>query len=322
MAEAPRSERYTQNRVIQLFCSKPAAPSSPLPGRVGDQPLDYGGEAAALAPSLGYRYLGDWHQRDNNRNIEVDLLRANLQRRGYSNVHISVALQRLIGAADTTGTTLYQANLRTYQLLRYGIAVQTAVGRAHDTVHLIDWDNPAANDFALAEEVTLKGGYQRRPDMVLYLNGIAIAVIELKRSSVEVADGVRQLITNQEPIFNQDFFSTVQFLFAGNDSQGLRYGTIGTPEEFFVPWKLQTPSSRPPTDGALLDQPLAEIGDKSRLLDLIRNFVIFDGGQKKVPRPHQYVGVKKAQERIRQREGGVMWHTQGSGKSILMVLIT
>ena len=322
MAEAPRSERYTQNRVIQLFCAKPTAASSPFPGRVGDQPRDYGGEAAALAPSLGYRYLGDWHQRDNNRNIEVDLLRANLQRRGYSNVHISVALQRLIGAADTTGTTLYQANLRTYQLLRYGIAVQTAVGRAHDTVHLIDWDNPAANDFALAEEVTLKGGYQRRPDMVLYLNGIAIAVIELKRSSVEVADGVRQLITNQEPIFNEGFFSTVQFLFAGNDSQGLRYGTIGTPEEFFVPWKLQTPSSRPPTDGALLDQPLAEIGDKSRLLDLIRNFVIFDGGQKKVPRPHQYVGVKKAQERIRQREGGVIWHTQGSGKSILMVLIT
>src|SRR5580693_7631584 len=87
--------------------------------------------------------------------------------------------------------TLYQANLRTYQLLRYGVPVQTAAGQAHETVHLIDWEHPEKNDFALAEEVTLKGGYQRRPDLVLYLNGIAIGVIELKRSSVELADGVR-----------------------------------------------------------------------------------------------------------------------------------
>ena len=73
--------------------------------------------------------------------------------------------------------------------------------------------------------------------------------------------------------------------------------------------------------GSLLDRPLAEMCEKSRLLDLIRNFIIFDAGQKKVPRPHQFVGVKAAQERIRKREGGVIWHTQGSGKSILMVLI-
>ncbi len=84
--------------------------------------------------------------------------------------------------------------------------VQVAAGQAHETVHLIDWSNPEANDFALAEEVTLKGGYERRPDLVLYINGIAIVVIELKRSSVEVAEGVRQLITNQEEIFDKGFF--------------------------------------------------------------------------------------------------------------------
>jgi type I restriction enzyme R subunit len=72
-------------------------------------------------------------------------------------------------------------------------------------VHLIDWVNPEKNDFALAEEVTLKGGYERRPDIVLYINGIAMVVLELKRSSVELADGVRQLITNQEEIFNKAF---------------------------------------------------------------------------------------------------------------------
>jgi len=224
-----------------------------------------------------------------------------------------------MAVADLTGITLYQANLRTYQLLRYGVDVQIAAGQPHDTVHLVDWEHPENNDFALAEEVTLRGGYERRPDLVLYLNDIAIGVIELKRSSVEVGDGVRQLITNQEEIFNKDFFTTVQLVFAGSDSQGLRYGTVTTREEFFVEWKAVDNS--PLTAGALLDRPLAEMCEKSRLLDLIRNFIIFDNGIKKVPRPHQFAGMKAAQERIRQREGGVIWHTQGSGKSILMVLL-
>jgi type I restriction enzyme R subunit len=183
----------------------------------------------------------------------------------------------------------------------------------------VDWANPENNDFAVAEEVTLRGGHERRPDIVIYLNGIAVGVIELKRSSVEIADGIRQLITNQEEIFNKHFFPTVQLVFAGSDSQGLRYGTVTTREEFFVEWK--TSNTAPLTTGALLDRPLAEMCKKARLLDFIRNFIIFENGIKKVPRPHQFEGVKAAQERIRRREGGVIWHTQGSGKSILMVLL-
>ncbi|RZL65966.1 MAG: HsdR family type I site-specific deoxyribonuclease [Variovorax sp.] len=294
-----RPERVTQNRVVKLIT------------------------AAASTGGLGYTNLGDWSKRDGNRCIEIEHLRANLKKRGYTDAHVTQAAQKLMAAVDTTGTTLYQANLRTYHLLRYGVPVQMAAGVPHETVHLIDWSHPTQNDFALAEEVTLKGGHERRPDIVLYVNGIAAVVIELKRSSVDIANGIRQLRTNQEGIFNQNFFSTVQLVLAGSDSQGLRYGTTGTPEKFFVEWKHHKIGGGDEglSVGELLDSPVRQMLDPVRLLDLMRNFVIFDAGQKKVPRLHQYEGVKAAQERIKRHEGGVIWHTQGSGKSILMVLI-
>ena len=185
MLEQARPERKTQNRIIDLFTN------------------------TSHPDCLGYEYLGEWQKKENNRCVEKDLLKKNLKKRGYSELAISASIQKLFLAVDVTGTTLYQSNLNVYQYLRYGISVQTAVGKKNEQVHLIDWSNYEKNDFALAEEVTLRGGYERRPDIVLYINGIAISVIELKRSSVDVADGIRQLRTNQEKIFNESFFSSL-----------------------------------------------------------------------------------------------------------------
>ena len=106
------------------------------------------------------------------------------------------------------------------------------------TCRLIDWDNPGANDFALAEEVTVAGQHTKRPDIVLYVNGIALVTLELKRSTVAVAEGIRQTIGNQSPAFIRQFFTTVQLVMAGNTVEGLSYGVIGTPERYWIKWRL------------------------------------------------------------------------------------
>jgi type I restriction enzyme R subunit len=142
-------------------------------------------------------------------------------------------------------------------------------------------------------------------------------VIELKNSRVSIGDGIRQSLSNQQPEFNAWFFSTVQFIFAGNDSEGLQYGSIGTPEKYFLKWKEdEADNSR-----FKLDKYLLKMCRKDRLIELMHDFVLFDGGVKKLPRAHQYFGVKAAQAHVREKKGGIIWHTQGSGKSIVMVLL-
>ena len=149
--------------------------------------------------------------------------------------------------------------------------------------------------------------------MVLFVNGVALAVIELKRSKVDVSEGIRQNIGNQKQSFVRQFFTTVQFLFAGNDVQGLRYGVIETPEKYWLTWKEPSDEANP------LDAALLQMCSKERLLELIHDFIVFDAGIKKSARHNQYFGIKAAQQRVKTREGGIIWHTQGSGKSLTMV---
>lgn len=263
---------------------------------------------------LGYINLGNLHDGD-NQNIDVRLLTTFLKSQGHSDNIVARALRELDKANTlSAGKTLYEANKEIYALLRYGIKVREGVGEQTQNVWLINWDRLDENDFYVAEEVTLTGSNTRRPDIVFYINGIAVGVIELKRSTVSVSEGIRQSLSNQRPDFHRDFYSTIQFVMAGNDTEGLRYGTIETIEKYFLEWK---------EEGGVgdhkLDRHLSILCEKKRLLELIHDFIIFDAGVKKLPRQNQYHGVKATQKRIGSREGGIVWHTQGSGKSLIMV---
>jgi type I restriction enzyme, R subunit len=293
MSTIGHTERATQNRVITLFRNE-----------------------------LNYHYLGNWQDRPQktgqpNSNIEETLLTDHLTRQGHSPTQITAALYKLRTTATNPNLNLYDNNKATYALLRYGIQVKTSPSEPTETIPLINWQTPSANHFAIAEEVTIQGKRQKRPDIVLYINGIAISILELKNSRVSIGDGIRQSLTNQKPEFIGPFFSTIQLILAGNDSEGLRYGTIGTEEQYFLTWKEDEQDN----DRYKLDKYLLKLCDKHRLIDLLHNFILFDGGIKKLPRCHQYFGIKAAQHHIRNNENGIIWHTQGSGKSITMVLL-
>jgi type I restriction enzyme R subunit len=283
-----RRERITQNRVVQLFKDK-----------------------------LGYTYLGNLEDQENT-NIRESDLKSWLQEMGYNDTVIGKALFEFNKTAALNPTDdLYPINREVYSKLRYGVKVKDEGSDKVQTVWLIDWKNPLKNHFSVAEEVTVKGENTKRPDIVLYINGIAIGVIELKSASVFASEGIRQNLDNQQHRFIKPFFSTIQLVLAGNDSQGLFYGTTKTPEKFFLKWK---------EDGYIhdmnqniLDQHLLQFCDKVRLLEFIHDYVVFDSGAKKLCRPNQFFGIKAAQQFIKRREGGIIWHTQGSGKSLTMV---
>lgn len=277
---------------------------------------------AFFRDALGYAYLGHWQDRPDNGNVEEAQLTDWLARQGHSDKITAKALFELGKAAALGGSkTLYDANREVYGLLRYGVKVRPEVGEQNITVWLIDWANPASNDFAIAEEVTISGENTKRPDLVLYVNGIALGVLELKRSTVSVAEGIRQNLDSQKKTFIRPFYATVQLVMAGNDTEGLRYGLIETPEKYWLRWREHdAPSDIMAAAGenALLRE-LGQLCGKARLLEIVHDFIVFDAGIKKTCRHNQYFGVRAAQESVRRRQGGIIWHTQGSGKSLTMV---
>ena len=202
-------ERVTQNRVVNLL-------------------HDY----------CGYQYLGYKQDEDNSPIIPEILGRFLKESQGATQSEVDKIVRMLESEINRCHNkdTLFEANLKIYEYLRYGVNIQKEDGSGSVTYWLINWDKGdyAENIFSLAEEVTVRRNipeyHTRRPDIVVYINGIAVGVIELKKSTVSVKDGIRQNIRNN----GKDneichFFSTAQFLFAGNDSEGVYYGTILTP---------------------------------------------------------------------------------------------
>ena len=265
-----------------------------------------------LQHNLGYTYLGDWTDRPNNSNIEETLLRAFLEQK-YPDILVNKAIDDFRKTANDASKSLYDRNKEVYQSLRYGIKVREEIGENKQTVWLIDWENPHNNHFAFAQEVMITGKYNKRPDIVLYVNGIALGVLELKRSKITVSEGIRQNLDNQKKDFIWHFFSTIQLVMAGNDTQGIRYGTIETPEKYYLERKEASQVEH------LLHKHLIQLCEPTRLLELIHDFVIFDAGTKKLSRHNQYFWVKASQEYLRKREDGIIRHTQWSGKSLTMV---
>ena len=308
MQNIDQIEKATQNRVIKFFVDK-----------------------------LHYTYLGDLHDSENSNIMQERLYVYLTGKGGYSDKLARRAIDELVRTASNLQHGLYDANKEVYRLLKYGAKVVEEAGEAPKTVFFLNFSDIAQNDFAIAEEVTVVGENTKRPDLVIYVNGIALAVIELKRSSVSVAEGIRQNLTNQKAHFIEKFFATMQFCMAGNDSEGLRYGTLLTPEKHYYEWKddgfTEFAHERNETDVLIeeksrdienpLDKQIFAMFYKKRFIDLIQNFIIFDKGIKKVCRYNQYYALKRAQHRLtEEKRGGIIWHTQGSGKTLSMIWLS
>lgn len=307
MSNLSDDERKVQNRVIDFFTN-----------------------------TLNYTYIGNLRDFENS-NIMTDRLHSYLSKKGYSEKLIKGAVAELDKTSKNLQHGIYDANKNVYNLLKYGAKVKEDIDKPEKTIYFIDFDNPAENDFVVAEEVTIIQNNEKRPDLVVYINGIALAVIELKKSSISVSDGIRQNLTNQMANFIEQFFSTIQFCIAANELEGLRYGTLKTPEKYYLEWKQdgykEFQDERDETD-LLIEEKFSHLDErlyidlinlfyKKRFLDLIHNFIVFDKGRKKVCRYNQYYAIKRAQKRLTNKHrGGIVWHTQGSGKSLTMVWLS
>lgn len=281
---------------------------------------------------LGYTYLGNWQYAKGatvnnmgvaNSPILDDEIRSFLKEQGRTEMQIEDVLVKLKDKArlgDSKMSSLIQCNTDLYDTLIMGIKSQPSPEENHEDVMFFDLDHPQNNHFAIAEEVSYIDpllGKNKRPDIVVYVNGIALAVIELKRSLVNYEEGIKQHLSNERD-FIPSFFTTTQFTIASNDDVEFRYGTIGTPLAFWCKWKRDTNKVG---DTITEKEAYRLFFNKENFMFFFHYGVLNDGGIKKVLRPHQIYAIKAAAKRMPQKESGVIWHSQGSGKSLTMVAL-
>ena len=271
---------------------------------------------------------------------------------------LTAALKRLnpwLSAANVTravkavtqvsAASLAEANESLYTSITYGIALEQdrGDGRKSHTVKFLDFDRPERNDWLVTRQFKVLGSKRHIiPDIVVFVNGLPLAVIECKSPTIGdswKAEAVQQLHRYQEAGSQWKgqgaprLFEAAQILVATCGERAL-YGTVGTPQRFFLEWKEPYPLSveqladkleRKPT---LQDILLYGLFERRNLLDIVRNFVVFEveGGRsvRKLTRYKQFTAVNRAIHRIRtarkpRERGGIVWHTQGSGKSLSML---
>ena len=202
-------------------------------------------------------------------------------------------------------------------------------------ISYIDWEHPENNIWQVTDEFSVErtNGKYARPDIVLLVNGIPFAVIECKKSSVDVEEGVKQNVRNWKPDYIPQLFKFTQLVMAMNPEE-VKYGTAGTPQEFYCKWHeedvtwQEDAARRYVDDGHITEQDkvIVSLLSKQRLLNLARFYILYDNGVKKIARYQQFFGVENTMRRIHGEDGcmnrgGVIWHTQGSGKSLTMVML-
>ncbi|KFI37917.1 deoxyribonuclease HsdR [Peptococcaceae bacterium SCADC1_2_3] len=233
---------------------------------------------------------------------------------------------------------LMSASKAIYDLLLSGNSYEEELfdgGRQSFDLKFIDWEHPENNIWQVTDEFSVEraNGKYARPDIVLLINGIPLVVIECKKSGIDVEKGVVQNIRNWQPHYIPHLFKFAQIVMAMNPNT-VKYGTCGTPSEHFSIWRekdyqwQQEKCHNVSPNGQVIEQDRAMVSmlSRDRLLELVRYFILYDNNVKKIARYQQFFGIQAAMKRIKGEDdkntkSGVIWHTQGSGKSLTMVML-
>lgn len=320
-------------------------PNTYLEKNISQQP------AIELLQSMGYTYISPENceaQRGSRYHVLLkDILRGQLRRlnrytfAGAENEFSSANIERAMEDLDEPLTDgLIRTSEKIYDALLLGKSYPETVGEGKIlsfNLKYIDWEHPENNLFHVTQEFAVDSRdklHNARPDIVLFINGIPFAVIECKAPQVSVEQAVEQTIRNQQKEYIPQLYKFVQIVLATNKN-AVKYATAGTPKKFWNVWKEQNSAfledaltryviDRTPTEQ---DRNLISLFSKNRVMELIRYFVVFDANVKKICRYQQYFAIREIIKTIQQsdekgnRQSGVIWHTQGSGKSLTMVML-
>lgn len=316
--------------------------------------------------NLGYNYIPR-NEVNNHRESKSQYILHDIAKKALRNINEDIISDKSIDEAlyalekTKLDDGMVKASEDVYSNLLGGVSVPEIIDgkKTSPQLRFIDWQEPKNNVYHVVAEFEIEEDQNRRPDIVLFVNGIPFAVIECKKASVPVDEAVYQMIRNQKYAQTPKFFLFPQILIATNINE-IKYGTMQTPFEFYSVWKEKDAPAdyetkvlgniNKPIDDITVSQVCKDLRRKdyvhyakkslsaqdlgiyallspSRLLDLVRNFIIYDNGIKKITRYQQYFAIKKTLQKIKnfdengRRRGGLIWHTQGSGKSLTMVML-